>query len=135
MVFPTEALSDDRMLFSGPGCCLTTDLLLMALEDQVLAEVSSLDDLRLLMEAVDKPVRLGYKDDPAIAMMPILRAYLPHSIDISKTKALTYHSLYFQLIGLGIRSGYEGTIHYCITNALPLTWPLRHQQIRSDRIV
>lgn len=90
------------------GHCALTNLITFAIEDEVFQNVRSLDDLQHLMSIADKPVTISMKKLDAIQPLPVFRNYIPHTLKISSTKALTYNALYFQIQRVGRRVGFQG---------------------------
>ncbi|KAJ7885075.1 hypothetical protein B0H14DRAFT_1365478 [Mycena olivaceomarginata] len=114
-VFLPEEISPSQP-FSGPGHCVVTDLIVMAMADGVFENVRDFDQLGRLMKAVQpgQTIRLQMKD--ACLKIPILRAYTDgtHFI-ISQKKALKYAALYKQYESLGKGAGFEDDFRpYCL---------------------
>jgi hypothetical protein len=111
-VFLPEEISPSQP-FSGPGHCVVTDLIVMAMADGVFKNVGDFDQLGRLMNAVqpDQTIRLQMKETSL--KIPILRAYTDgtHFI-ISQTKALKYAALYKQYESLGKGAGFEGISNF-----------------------
>lgn len=62
------------------------------------------------MTIADKPTIISMKDSDAVQQLPVLRNYIPRSLDISPTKALSYNALYYQIQRVGRRAGFPGMI-------------------------
>lgn len=48
------------------------------------------------------------KDTDAVQQLPVLRNYIPKTLSISPTKAMTYNALYYQIQRVGRRAGFPG---------------------------
>ncbi|KAJ7148590.1 hypothetical protein C8R46DRAFT_1231083 [Mycena filopes] len=94
--------------FSGPGYCVVTDLLVMAMHDSAFMNVPSLETLQQMIEAAPPGPITNLQMKPEWLDKPILRAYTDQShYMISTEKALKYATLYKQYESLGILAGFE----------------------------
>lgn len=118
-----------------------TNLLLLALEDNVFRVVKNLTDLELLMRTVRTPINLSLED--TAKHLPIFRAYNPHPVGrhsnasswtISATKAMTYNTLHSQLQALARRCGFPSECSLGVLKVLSLiqshTEPFRPYDLR-----
>ena len=80
------------------------------MKDQVFQNITSWNELQHLMTIADKPTIISMKDSDAVQQLPVLRNYIPRSLDISPTKALSYNALYYQIQRVGRRAGFPGMI-------------------------
>lgn len=104
------------------GSCLVTNLLLLGMEDKVYKVADSLEALHTLMINAKSSIKLSMKEE--MLGLPILCAYKPHRVmrvseasswEISETRAMTYDTLYTQLVKLGLRMGLERELFSCYT--------------------
>ena len=60
------------------------------------------------MTIADRPTIISMKDTDAVQQLPVLRNYIPKTLSISPTKAMTYNALYYQIQRVGRRAGFPG---------------------------
>jgi hypothetical protein len=76
------------------------------MQDNVFKNITSWDELQHLMTIADKPTIISMKN--SVQQLPVLRNYIPRTVDISPTRALSYNALYYQIQRLGRRAGFPG---------------------------
>jgi hypothetical protein len=116
LVFLPQDISSSEA-FTGPGYCIVTDLVIMAMQDLVFAHVPNFDVLQQMMQNAEGVIRLQYK--PGCSEMAVLRAYTDGQSTLFHRTKLSNILLYINSMSSLAR---QPVSKVCPRNNLIISW-------------